>query len=127
MFWEEENSVSVHNEHEVRLALPPAIGNDCTATFKGRDYTGKIAATGNFVIGSVNSITMYAYLFFTGTKREMVAKMNDFYKGSFTLFEGIKVLGYGWIQIARYIYFTCIHRDGVCMHVAMYVRIQYRL
>lgn len=67
---------------------------------------------------------MHIYIF-TGTKREMVAKMNDFYKGSFTPFEGIKVLGYEWIQIACYIYFTCIHRDGVCMHVCMYVRIQY--
>ena len=46
LFWEDENSVSPHSIQEVKTEPPPAVGNDCEAIFRGKEYTGKIAATG---------------------------------------------------------------------------------
>ena len=37
LFWEEENSVSVHIQGEVKTALPVAVGNECVSTFKAKD------------------------------------------------------------------------------------------
>lgn len=45
-YWEEENSVSVHREDEIKTVLPVTIENECVAVFRGKHYTGQIAATG---------------------------------------------------------------------------------
>ena len=68
MFWDEENSVSVHVLHEVKMELErsPAIGNECVATFKGKEYTGKIAATGWSIHKSAvvlaSSVTVHLFI-----------------------------------------------------------------
>jgi len=50
LFWESENSVSVHGgDEEVKTQLPATIGNDCEVTIKGNKYTGKIADTGRLL------------------------------------------------------------------------------
>ena len=43
LFWEEENSILVHIQGEVKTALPVAVSNECVATFKAKNYTGRIA------------------------------------------------------------------------------------
>lgn len=48
LFWEMENSVSVHGGYseELNTQLPAAVGNTCEVAIKGIKYTGKIAAKG---------------------------------------------------------------------------------
>ena len=46
VYWSDENSVSVHKEDEIKAVSTPDIGNECVVVFRGKRYTGRIAATG---------------------------------------------------------------------------------
>ena len=45
-YWEDENSVSVLKISDVKTSPSLKPGSECVVTFKGKEYTGQIAATG---------------------------------------------------------------------------------
>ena len=45
-YWEDENSVSVLKTSDVKASPSLTPGSECVVTFKGKEYTGQIAATG---------------------------------------------------------------------------------
>ena len=56
MYWEEEQSTSVHPEHELDLtemnrANGLVAGNCCKVKFSKTFYSGRIAAIGTYVLG----------------------------------------------------------------------------
>ena len=84
MYWESEETVSIHCDAEIK-AKEKCVGGFCEVSFGKRQYTGKIACIGK------NSLLSWVYkvhkLSTLGSKAEMIAREKAYLKGVYTPFQ----------------------------------------